>query len=98
MRRVRHAVWMMVLAGALMIRASIGVAAYDAVMLGLRRVVGAPLSPIRIAMEATALIAGWVLGGSIGVGTVITGVLIGPGIQFWLSVIGDPHHAFAPAG
>ena len=92
------ATWLMALAGALMIRASVGVAAYDAVMLGLRRLLARPLSPIRIAMEITALIGGWLLGGSIGVGTVITGLLIGPGIQFWLTIIGDPHEAFAPAG
>ena len=91
------ATWVMALAGALMIRASVGVAAYDAVMLGLRRVLGAPLSPIRLAMEATALVAGWCLGGAIGVGTVITGLLIGPGIQFWLAIVGDPNHTFARA-
>jgi uncharacterized membrane protein YczE len=73
----------------MMIRASVGVAAYDAVMLGLRRIFGRPLAPIRLAMEATVLALGWLLGGSVGVGTVITGLLIGPGIQFWLTVIGD---------
>lgn len=81
------ATWMMALGGALMIRASVGVAAWDAVMLGLRRVFGRPLGPTRIAMEATVLAAGWLLGGSVGVGTVITGLLIGPGIQFWLRVL-----------
>lgn len=84
------ATWMMAFAGALMIRASVGVAAYDAVMLGLRRVLGRPVAPIRIAMELTALVIGWLLGGSVGVGTVITGLLIGPGIQFWLKVVGMP--------
>ena len=88
---VLAATWTMALAGALMIRASVGVAAYDAVMLGLRRILGRPLSPIRLVMEASALLAGWMLGGSIGAGTVITGLLIGPGIQFWLGVVGDPH-------
>jgi len=82
--------WVMALGGATIIRASVGVAAYDAVMLGLRRLTGRPLAPIRIVMEATVLIAGWVFGGSVGVGTVITGLLIGPGIQFWLRIIGDP--------
>ena len=91
------ATWMMALAGALMIHASIGVAAYDAVMLGLLRVIRRPLGPIRIGMEITALLAGWVLGGSIGVGTVVTGLLIGPGIQFWLAVIGDPHNHLVAA-
>ena len=86
--------WIMALGGAMIIRASVGVAAYDAVMLGLRRVTGRPLAPIRLAMEATVLTGGWLLGGSVGVGTVITGVLIGPGIQFWLRMIGEP--AVAP--
>jgi uncharacterized membrane protein YczE len=84
------ATWMMAFAGALMIRASVGVAAYDAVMLGLRRVLGRSVGPIRISMELTALVIGWLLGGSVGVGTVITGLLIGPGIQFWLKVVGMP--------
>jgi len=82
--------WLMALGGAMIIRASVGVAAYDAVMLGLRRVTGRPLAPIRLAMEATVLTGGWLLDGSVGVGTAITGLLIGPGIQFWLHVIGDP--------
>ncbi len=89
------ATWLMALAGALMIRASVGVAAYDAVMLGLRRVFGRPLGPTRLAMEATVLAGGWLLGGSVGVGTAITGGLIGPGIQFWLRAIGGPAKVLA---
>jgi len=84
------ATWVMALGAAMMIRASVGVAAYDAVMLGLRRVFGRPLGATRLAMEATVLLAGWLLGGAVGVGTVITGLLIGPGIQFWLRLIGGP--------
>jgi len=95
---VLGATWMMALAGALMIRASVGVASYDAVMLGLRRALGGRLGPIRLAMEAAALAAGWILGGSIGAGTVITGSLIGPGIQFWLTRVGDTKQALAYAG
>jgi len=90
MASVVVATWIMALGGAMMIRASVGVSAYDAVMLGLRRALGRPLAPIRIAMEATVLLAGWLLGGPVGVGTVITGLLIGPGIQFWLRIIGVP--------
>ena len=90
--------WAMALGGATIIRAAVGVAAYDAVMLGLRRVSGRPLAPIRLAMEATALALGWCLGGSVGVGTVITGVLIGPGMQFWLRIIGERNKtALTPA-
>jgi uncharacterized membrane protein YczE len=89
MAGVLLATWVMALGGAMMIRASVGVAAYDAVMLGLRRVFGRPLAPVRLAMEMTVLMLGWILGGSVGLGTVVTGLLIGPGIQFWLRVIGD---------
>ena len=82
------ATWLMALGAAMTIRASVGVAAYDAVMLGLRRVLGRPLGPTRLAMEATVLVAGWVLGGAVGLGTVITGLLIGPGIAFWVRIVG----------
>jgi uncharacterized membrane protein YczE len=83
------ATWMMALGGAMMIRASIGVSAYDAVMLGLHRILGRPLARIRLAMECTVLCIGWLLGGAVGVGTVMTGLLIGPGIQFWLHGFGS---------
>jgi uncharacterized membrane protein YczE len=81
---------MMALGGAMMIRASVGVVGYDAVMLGLARVSGRPLAPIRLGMEATVLAVGWVLGGSVGVGTAITGLLIGPGLHFWVRILGGP--------
>ena len=90
------ATWVMALGGALVIRASVGVDAYDAVMMGLHRIVGRPLGPIRLAMEATALAAGWLLGGPVGVGTVVTGLLIGPGLQFWMRVLGAPARADRP--
>ena len=92
------ATWLMALGGALVIRASVGIAAYDAVMLGLRRVFGSALAPTRVAMESAALVAGWLLGGAVGIGTVVTGLLIGPGIAFWLRVLPgpDPAHLRRP--
>jgi uncharacterized protein len=78
------ATWVMALGGAMMIRASLGVNAYDAVMLRLHGIFGGPLAPIRLAMELTVCVIGWALGGAVGLGTVITGLLIGPGMQFWL--------------
>jgi uncharacterized membrane protein YczE len=90
---VTAATWLMGLGGAAVIRASLGVAAYDAVMLGLNRSLGRSLAPIRWAMEATVLLAGWVLGGAVGVGTVITGLLIAPAIQFWVDLLGRVWHS-----
>jgi uncharacterized membrane protein YczE len=92
------ATWVMALGAAMTIKASVGVSSYDAVMLALRRITGRPLAPIRVAMEATVLVGGWLLGGSVGAGTVITGVLIGPAIQFWLRRIGRPEPALPRSG
>lgn len=84
------ATWFMALGGALVIRASIGVAPYDAVMLGIGARTGGSLRRIRLAMELSMLLCGWLLGGTVGVGTVVTGVLIGPALQFWLVRLGVP--------
>jgi len=95
------ATFAMALGGALVIRARVGVAAYDAVMLGLHRIVGGRIALIRLGMEASVLVVGAVLGGAVGLGTVLTGTLIGPGLQFWLRRLGvrSPSGAAAvPAG
>ena len=84
--------WAMSLGGALIISASIGVAALDGVMIGLQRRFGFSLRSVRLGMEAAMLVGGWLLGGAVGVGTVITGALIGPGLHFWLQRV-DRRHA-----
>lgn len=86
---VAAATWLMALGGAVIMRAALGPAALDGVMLGLQRIVGLELAPTRLLMEAAMLAGGWVLGGAVGLGTVITGLLIGPGMQFWLRVLSD---------
>jgi uncharacterized membrane protein YczE len=45
---------------------------------------GLPLRPIRTAMEVTVLVAGFALGGTIGVGTVLLAFTIGPNIHHFL--------------
>ncbi len=77
----------MAFGGALMVRAAIGINAYDGIMLAIHDRTGRPVAPIRLGMEATVLAVGAVLGGAIGVGTVITGLLIGPALHFWLRVV-----------
>lgn len=73
--------------GALVIRAALGAPAIDGVMLGLTKMTGWPVRRVRLAMEAVMLALGWILGGSIGVGTVITGALVGPSLHFWLNLL-----------
>ena len=95
---VVFATWFMALGGALVIRSALGAAAYDLVMLGIHRRLGGPIAAIRVAMELTMLGCGWLLGGAIGVGTVITGLLIGPAMHFWMGLLGrrDPLPTLMP--
>jgi uncharacterized membrane protein YczE len=80
--------WFMAMGGAMVFRAAVGVSSYDSIMLGLHRVTGRRLAPLRLGMEITMFVTGWLLGGAVGWGSVITGVLIGPGLQFWIRVFG----------
>jgi len=57
-------------------------------MLGICRILRRKVSVVRLAMELTMLVCGWLLGGAVGLGTVVTGVLIGPSMQFWLHRVG----------
>jgi len=47
-------------------------------MLGLHRRLGLPIWLARTLVEGTALLAGWLLGGNVGIGTVVFAVGIGP--------------------
>jgi uncharacterized membrane protein YczE len=82
------ATWLMALGGALSIRCAFGASAYSQLMLVLHRLTRWKIVFAQLALELTMLTLGWTLGGSIGVGTLITGLLIGPSLQFWLRLIG----------
>jgi uncharacterized membrane protein YczE len=70
---------------ALYLAADLGAGPYDAVMRGLyRNSKRMPLAVVRLSMEGTALLLGWLLGGDIGVGTLLIGLGIGPGIAIGL--------------
>jgi len=88
--------WFMGLGGSLIIKGALGAAAYDAIMMGLHRRIRGPIVVIRLAMETGMLVLGWVLGGAIGVGTVITGLLIGPSMHIWLRLLGVTRPADEP--
>ncbi|MGV3759420.1 MAG: YczE/YyaS/YitT family protein [Actinomycetota bacterium] len=51
---------------------------------------GFPLAPTRTGIEVACVALGWVLGGQIGVGTVIVAVLIGPVLKHMLAFAGYP--------
>ncbi|MCR2814442.1 membrane protein YczE [Microbacterium jiangjiandongii] len=65
-------------ASGLYIGARFGPGPRDGLMTGLNERLGWPIWACRLAVEATVLAAGWLLGGTVGIGTVLFALLIGP--------------------
>ena len=65
-------------ATALYIGASLGSGPRDGLMTGLVRRTGRSVRVVRTVLEVTVLAVGWLLGGTVGVGTVLYAVAIGP--------------------
>jgi uncharacterized membrane protein YczE len=72
------------LAGGLYIGAGLGPGPRDGLMTGLHRRTGWPLRRVRTGIELVVLAAGFALGGTVGIGTVIYALCIGPIVQFFL--------------
>jgi len=64
----------------LYLSAELGPGPRDGWMTGLHRRYGWPLPAVRFGIEAGVLVAGWTLGGTVGVGTVVFALLIGPAV------------------
>ena len=58
-------------AGSLYIGAQLGAGPRDGLMTGLHRRTGRPIALVRLLIEGTVLLVGWLLGGPVGVGTVL---------------------------
>jgi uncharacterized membrane protein YczE len=72
------------LATAMYIGAQLGRGPRDGLMTGLARRTGASLRLVRTVLEVTVVLVGLVLGGVLGVGTVLYALAIGPLTQRWL--------------
>jgi uncharacterized membrane protein YczE len=68
------------------ISAGLGPGPRDGLMTGIARRTGVSIRLTRTLIEVTVLGTGWLLGGSVGVGTVLYAVLIGPLAQVFLRV------------
>jgi uncharacterized membrane protein YczE len=66
------------LATALYIGASLGSGPRDGLMTGLVRRTGRSVRVVRTSLELTVLVVGWLLGGTVGIGTLLYAVAIGP--------------------
>jgi uncharacterized membrane protein YczE len=73
-------------ATAMYIGAGLGPGPRDGLMTGLHRRTGRPIWLVRTSLEITVVVAGWLLGGVFGIGTVLYAVAIGPLVQHLLPV------------
>jgi uncharacterized membrane protein YczE len=71
-------------AGAMYIGAGLGPGPRDGLMTGLCRRTGWSIRVVRTGIELTVLGIGWLLGGTVGVGTVLYAFAIGPLVQAFL--------------
>ncbi|NXY99607.1 hypothetical protein HYE82_35620 [Streptomyces sp. BR123] len=78
------------LATGLYIAAAFGPGPRDGLMTGLHRRTGRSVRLVRTGIELTVLAAGFLLGGSVGPGTVAYALAIGPLAQFFLRVFAVP--------
>lgn len=75
------------IAGAMYIGSQLGPGPRDGLMTGLHRRTGRSIRLVRTSIEVTVVAVGWLLGGVVGVGTVLYAVLIGPVVQFFLPLL-----------
>ena len=68
--------------------ANLGPGPRDGWMTGMQRVSGYPIGNVRAAIEISVVIIGWSLDGTIGIGTVIFAVMIGPTVAICLNIAG----------
>ena len=74
-------------AGAMYIGSQLGPGPRDGLMTGIARRTGWSLRLVRTAIEVTVLGVGWLLGGVVGVGTVIYAIAIGSAVQAFLPLL-----------
>lgn len=72
------------LATALYIGSQLGPGPRDGLMTGLHRRTGISIRVVRTCLEVSVVVVGWLLGGVVGVGTVIYAIAIGPLVQLML--------------
>lgn len=85
------------LATALYVGAGMGPGPRDGLMTGLVARTGWPLRAVRTGIEVSVVAAGWLLGGTAGVGTLAYALAIGPLVHAWLPRLTRPTRASAVA-
>lgn len=76
------------LGSGLYLTTNLGPGPRDGWMTGIHHRTGWPISAVRLGIEAVVLVIGWLLGGTVGVGTVLFALLIGPAVGYGLRLAG----------
>lgn len=90
--------WLLMLGGVALVAlgsgfyltAALGPGPRDGLMTGLHRRTGASLRLVRACIEISVLVAGFILGGTVGIGTVVFALAVGPGVQFAVERLSTP--------
>tara|TARA_B100002052_G_scaffold141564_1_gene129686 strand:- start:2676 stop:3347 length:672 start_codon:yes stop_codon:yes gene_type:complete len=75
------------LGSGLYLTTNLGPGTRDGLMKGVSENFNKPISLVRLIIETTVVILGWLLGGTVGIGTVMFAIFIGPLISMALSLI-----------
>ena len=67
--------------------ANLGPGPRDGLMTGLTKLTNLPIALVRACLEISAVLAGWYLGGTVGVGTLIFAFGIGPCVALGLFLV-----------
>jgi uncharacterized membrane protein YczE len=76
------------LGSGLYLTTNLGPGPRDGWMTGIHLRTGWPVGRVRLGIELVVLVAGWLLGGTVGLGTVLFAVLIGPAVAQGLAIAG----------
>lgn len=76
------------LGSGLYLTTNLGPGPRDGLMTGLHERTGIAVAPIRLSIEVVVLAVGWLLGGTVGVATVLFAILIGPSVGYGLRFVG----------
>ncbi|MCE9646682.1 MAG: hypothetical protein K8S20_11850 [Chloroflexi bacterium] len=75
------AIFLMGLASAIYIGVDAGAGPRDSMMLAIKRTTGISIRAARAIIEVTVVTIGWLLGGPVGIGTLVYALLVGPSVQ-----------------
>ena len=67
--------------------ANLGPGPRDGLMTGLQRVTQYPIAWVRVSIEVSVVGVGWVLGGTVGIGTLLFAFGIGPAVALGLYLV-----------